>query len=138
MKKYRYCYAGSFDCKKTKFFCSIPIPVDYESKEDVKSEPSYTLQFEVEDEHIVLKIYSEDKVVSTIRCNEQEKYSVSMFKVYPTGEYLLAGDKEFPEYDVEIKRGLDWDKLFDIKTLTSEWKSVIHREAYDIYPVNVA
>lgn len=154
MFKYRYVFSGDFYRKKLidgklsddhdyyNFQIDVQIPIDYKTREEAAG-CSCSLRFEVEDGHVVLRIYSNwqqglDKngkwyehvngnIIDTIRWEEYWKYKISRSKVVAKdmGCFIDACKDYLPN-------ATPWDELFDIKNQPEGWTSTVEPLAYYI------
>lgn len=152
--KYRYVFSGDFYRKKLEngklyddhdyynFQIDVQIPIDYDTKEEAAACPC-SLRFEVEDGHVVLRVYSDwqqgfDKnhnwhegvdgaVVATIHWKEYLRYKTSRSKVISKkmGCFIDAGEDYIPD-------ATPWDELFDIKKQPEGWQCTVEPQAYSI------
>lgn len=159
MFKYRHVFCGDFYRKKLvngrlyddhdyyNFQIEIEIPVDYDTKEEAIACPC-SLRFEVEDGHVVLRIYSDWKqgldknnkwfehvdghVIDTIRWNEYWRYKISRSKVFSKdmGGFVDACLDYIPD-------ATPWDELFDIENQPDGWVNTVESLAYCINIVEV-
>lgn len=154
MLKYRHSFFGDFFRKKLvdgklhddwdyyQFQIDVTIPIDFDTKEEAINYPC-SLRFEIEDGHVVLKIYSDWKqgldengnwfehvdgrVIETIKWEEHWKYKISRCKV-------LAKDMGccLDTYEDFLPDATPWDELFDIKNQPNGWKCTVESLAYGI------
>lgn len=154
MLKYRHLFSGDFYRKKLvdgklyddhdyyNFQIEVPIPINYDTKEEAKGCPG-SLRFEVEDGHVVLRIYSnwqqgldkngqwyehvDGNVIDTIRWEEYWKYKIARSKVVSNdmGGFIDAWEDYVPD-------ATPWDELFDIKNQPEGWCNTVESLAYNI------
>ena len=124
------------------FQIDVTIPINFDTKEEAVNCPC-SLRFEVEDDHVVLKIYSDWKQgfdengkwyehvdgneIETIKWEEHWKYKISRCKVLAKdmGCCLDCNEDFLPD-------ATPWDELFDIKNQPKGWKCTVESLGYDI------
>lgn len=156
MLKYRHLFLGDF--YKTKivngklyddhdfynFQIEVPIPINYSTEEEAVRCPC-SLRFEIENGHVVLRIYSgwkqgldengkwfervEGNVVDTIKWEEYWKYKMSRSKVVSKNMGLFRDDADY------LPDATPWDELFDVKSLPRGWRNTVEGLAYGIHIV---
>lgn len=154
MIKYRYLFCGDFYRKKMidgklyddldyyNFQIEVSIPIDYDTKDEAIHCPC-SLRFELEDGHVVLRIYSnwhqglnengewnehvDGNVIETIKWEEHWKYKTSRSKVISKdmSSFIDAATDYIPD-------ATPWDELFDIKNQPEGWRNTIESQAYCI------
>ncbi len=159
MLKYRYNFSGDFYRKKLvdgklyddtdyyNFQIECLIPIDYDTKEEAMGCPA-SLRFEVEDGHVVLRVYSNWKqgldennkwyehidgsVIDTIHWEEYWKYKVSRSKkvAKDMGLFVDACADFIPDATL-------WDELFDIENQPEGWVNTVESLAYSIHVIEV-
>lgn len=153
MLKYTYMFCGDFYKKKLQngkfhddldgynYSIEVPIPIKYDSVKDAKG-CNCSLQFEVEDGHVVLRVYDgweqgmkdgkwiehvDGNVIDTIRWEEHWKYKMARSK---------GGAKEM-EFCTDmcldyVPDATPWDDLFDIKNQPEGWCCTVESLAYSL------
>lgn len=153
MYKYRYLFYGDFFGKLHKdqdyydFQIEVTIPIDYNTRNEAIHCPC-SLQFEKENGHAVLHIYSnwlqgknkkgnwfehvEGEIIETIQWQEHWKYKISRSKVFSKdmGGFVDACKDYLPD-------ATPWDELFDIENQPDDWKNTVESLAYSINIIEV-
>lgn len=152
MLKYRHLFSGDFyrtklvdgklydDHDYYNFQIDVQIPINYDTKEEAAHCPC-SLRFEVEDGHVVLRIYSkwqqgldkdgnwfehvDGEVIETIRWEEFWKYKTSRSKAISRdmGCFIDAWKDYLPD-------ATPWDELFDIKNQPAGWRNTVESQSY--------
>lgn len=154
MLKYQCLLCGDFYRKKLingklyddhdyyNFQIEVPIPINYSTKKEAEG-CHCSLRFEVEDGHVVLRIYSDweqgiDKngswhehisgnVIETIRWEEYWKYKTSRSKVISKNMHgFLDAQTDY------IPDATPWDELFDINNQPKDWCNTVELLSYSI------
>lgn len=161
MLKYQYVFFGDFYRTKTvdgkmqndhdyyNFQIEASIPIDYKTKKEAEN-CLCSLRFEIENGHIVLRIYSGwkrnidkegwyelvlDKVIATIKWNEWRKYKMSRSKVI--SQYIDDNYSYVDAIDDFVPDATPWDELFDINNLPEDWHNTVEPNDYYINIIDV-
>lgn len=154
MFKYNYVFCGDFlrtklvdgnlceDHDYYNFQIDVPIPIYYDTKDEAKRCPC-SLKFEVEDGHVVLRIYSNweqgvnkngnwyehvsGNIIDTIKWEEYWKYKMIRSKV--TSKDMRLYVDATMDY---VPDATPWDELFDIDKQPQGWCNTVESLAYSI------
>lgn len=132
MEGYHRIFFGSFelnsDGKWKRYEIEVTMPWGYHSPEEAYLCP-FTLQFEKQDNHVVLVVYSnkqKNDVVEVIRFDNWGRYRMGVKK-----DTIVYG-REVEFYDDFVPCLKTWDEIFDVKNLPDDWVHGVADEGTEI------